>query len=634
MVFDRIRDAILVHRKAAVIVIHAVLAFLSLFLAFLIRFDFGGIPPTYGDLFRMALPWAVGLKLLALFYFGSLSGLWRYVGVSDLVQIIKAVTISSLAFVVAVVLTLGHGFPRSIFLLDYVLTIVLFGGSRLCIRLFRESFRPAIRRTSGKRTLIIGAGDTGETAVRSLTNDHSGLYQIVGILDDDPHKKGLRMHGYRIIGTIAEAPELVRDLEVTEVLIAIPSAGKALVRKVVESCAGHDVNFRIMPAIRDLMTGALALDKIREVRVEDLLGRDPVQLDSARVVSHLGGECVLVTGAGGSIGSEICRQVAKFEPSRLVLFEVAESPLFDIENEIRESCPSLEVHGCVGDIKHADEVDAIFARFRPDRVYHAAAYKHVPLMEVHAVEAVRNNVMGTRHVVEACIRHRTGSFVLISTDKAVRPGNVMGATKRIGELIVARAHAPGSSFASVRFGNVLGSCGSVVPIFERQIRRGGPVRVTHPDMTRFFMTIPEAVELVLHASALAAGHDVFVLDMGEPVRIMDLARNMIELSGLAVGTDIKIEVTGVRPGEKLHEELVTYGEALEPTQVDKISVLRKGEYAPGGPLFDQNLDRLIAAALARDQEKTLRLLSEIIRADEESALVTPPSRERTRDNTR
>jgi FlaA1/EpsC-like NDP-sugar epimerase len=392
---------------------------------------------------------------------------------------------------------------------------------------------------------------------------------------------------------------------------------------VVESCSGHDVNFRIMPAFRDLMTGTLALDKIREVRVEDLLGRDPVHLDSVRVVSHLGGRTVLVTGAGGSIGSEICRQVAKFQPARLVLFEVAESPLFDIENEIRESFPSLEVHGCIGDIKHADEVEAVFSRFKPDRVFHAAAYKHVPLMEAHAVEAVRNNVMGTKHVVEACVRHRTESFVLISTDKAVRPGNVMGATKRIGELIVARAEAPGSNFASVRFGNVLGSSGSVVPIFERQIRRGGPVRVTHPDMTRFFMTIPEAVELVLHAGALASGHDVFVLDMGDPVRIMDLARNMIELSGLAVGADVKIEVTGMRPGEKLHEELVTYGEALEPTQVGKISVLRKGRSAPGGPLFGQKLDRLIEAALNRDGQEALGLIRELIRADEESALAAP-----------
>ncbi len=611
-------NLVIPNRQAISLVLQLLLGVIAFILAFLIRFDFSAIPPRFETLMMMALPVSTGIKGFAVIYFGLTSGLWRYVGINDLSRILKAVAVSSVAFIIATLLLFGHGFPRSIYILDFLLTVSLLGGMRFAIRLFRESFRPMIRQISGKRTLIVGAGDAGEIALRSLMKDYMGVYQVVGFLDDDPAKRNMSIHGYPILGTVADAPRLVKELEITEVLVAISAASKQFIRDLVESCAGHNVNFRIMPAIKSFMTGEMQIEAIRKVKVEDLLGRDPIQLDRTIVAQQIQGKCVLITGAGGSIGSEIARQVAAYNPTKLVLVDFAESALFEIDRELREAHPVLDLCPCLVDVRHADDVNRIFQSEQPNQVFHAAAYKHVPLMEQHPTDAVRTNVFGTSNVVQAAVDHGVNRFVMISTDKAVRPGNIMGATKRLCELVVARQRQNGTQFASVRFGNVLGSSGSVIPIFEKQIAKGGPVRVTDPEMTRFFMTIPEAVELVLQASALAADNDVFVLDMGTPVKIMDLARNMIELSGMVVDGDIKIEITGARPGEKTHEELVTYGENLTKTSVDKIGRLNKNHDLVGGPGFEKNLARLLELAMKRDSAGTVELLWEMIQADQQT----------------
>jgi len=525
---------IITNRRGLSVALHLLLGAAAFVLAFFVRFDFTSIPSRYYELMLMALPISTGLKGFAIIYFGLSSGIWRYVGIDDLSRILKAVAASSLAFLVVSLFFFGHGFPRSIHILDFLLTIVFFGGIRFAIRLFRESFRPMLRTTSGKRTLIIGAGDAGEIALRSLMKDYMGVYNVVGFLDDAPGKKGMSIHGCPILGKVSDAPKLVKHLEITEVLIAISAASKQFIRSTVESCAGRNVNFRIMPAIKSFMTGEMEIETIRKVKLEDLLGRDSIKLDRDTVAGQLGGKCILITGAGGSIGSEIAHQIAAYAPEKLILLDFAESALFEIDRHLREEFPDVHVVPCLVDVREANDVMAVFEAHLPQKVFHAAAYKHVPLMEQHPIDAVRTNVLGTKNVVAASVKHGVKKFIMISTDKAVRPSSIMGATKRICELVVARQNTNYTQFASVRFGNVLGSNGSVIPIFEKQIARGGPVRVTDPNMTRYFMTIPEAVELVLQTSTIAKSNDVFVLDMGTPVKIIDLARNMIELSGMVV----------------------------------------------------------------------------------------------------
>ena len=615
----RLARGILQHRRSMSLALHMILGVAAFGIAFFIRFDFGCIPPQHLSLMLRALPVATGIKAITVQYFGLTSGLWRYVGINDLWRILRAVATSSLAFLVASLVFFGHGFPRSVYILDFLLTVALYGGVRFAIRLFRESFRPAIQGTSGKRTLIIGAGDAGEIALRSLMKNYMGVYNVVGFLDDDPGKEKMSIHGYPILGRVSDAAKLVKELEITEVLIAISAASKRFIRATVESCAAHNVNFRIMPAIKDLMTGEMEIEAIRKVKLEDLLGREPIHLNREAVSSQLHNKSILITGAGGSIGSEIARQVAAYSPSQLILLDFAESALFEIDRHVREEHTDIDVVPCLVDVRHADDVDDVFTKYRPHRVFHAAAYKHVPLMEQHPCDAVRTNILGTQNIVNAATRCNVEKLVMISTDKAVRPTSIMGATKRVCELVVARKGTGDTQFASVRFGNVLGSNGSVIPIFEKQIAKGGPVRVTDPQMTRYFMTIPEAVELVLQAGTLCEANDVFVLDMGTPVKIMDLARSMIELSGMVVDEDIRIEVTGARPGEKIHEELVTYGEDLLPTSVDKIGLLRKDHNHPGGGRFEKNLVRLEKAATKRDRIETVDYLWKIITEDQESA---------------
>jgi FlaA1/EpsC-like NDP-sugar epimerase len=605
---DKTKTVLLGNRRAVALALNAALGALAFMLAFLIRFDFQLIPTAQLKLMLIGLPIAAVLKTASAAAFGLTSGLWRYVSIKDLTRIIKAVSVSSIAFILIDVFLLTDNVPRSIYVLDYMLTIALFSGVKCSIRLFRETFRPMLAPPSGKRTLIIGAGDAGEIALRQMETHQHGVNMPVGFLDDDPGKQGMCIHGIPILGPVSAAATIVKTHAIAEVLIAISGASKSFVKTIVDDCAGHKVNFRILPAFKDLLTGAYDIDRIRPVKVEDLLGRDPIELDRTNVEQDLGGKCVLVTGAGGSIGSELARQIATFQPARLVLLDIAESPLFEIDRELTQRYPDLEIHAELVDIKHANEVEACFEQFRPERVYHAAAFKHVPLMEAHPGHAIRNNILGTRNLVRAAAACGTGHFVMISTDKAVKPSSVMGATKRVCERVVLSANGNGTHFAAVRFGNVLGSNGSVIPIFRKQIEGGGPVLVTHPKMTRYFMTIPEAVELVLQAGGMAEAGDTFVLEMGAPVKIVDLARSMIELSGMEADVDIEIKFTGLRPGEKLVEELADHGEGIEPTSVPKLNRLRMPDHRLPVAELDTAIDELEAAVIANDEAAARTLL--------------------------
>lgn len=611
------------YRRPVIIAVHVALAAASYYLAYAIRFiDYaspkwldGIIPLTEVNNFLHTLPYAVAFKLFALAYYHLYQGFWRYTSTNDLVRILKACTASTVALVVSVML-LRHtqGYPRSVFLLDWMFSVLSFGGIRFLVRLARETFDSPVADGPGRRTLIVGAGDCGEAALRELQKGMRAQYTVIGFLDDNPDKQGMLLHGVKVLGTIEEIAAVVRRETIEEVLFAVPAAPKQLIRQLVEQCQGCQVRFQIIPNMADFISGKIQAPRLREVELNDLLGRDPVHLEQSRVEADLRGMTVLVTGAGGSIGSELVRQVAAFQPARVIMVDIAESALFEIDRQLSELHPQLPRLAVLGDITDRPRMEALFASCRPNRVFHAAAYKHVPLMEAHPVEAVVNNVTGTRIVAEAARQFGVEKFVLISTDKAVHPRNVMGATKRCAELLLSTMTGGPTKFVAVRFGNVLGSNGSVVPVFHQQIATGGPVRVTHPDVTRYFMTIPEAVELLLQAAAQGRGDEVFMLEMGEPVSILALARNMIELSGLRVGEDIAIEFTGLRPGEKLHEELVVPGEDVSPTTVPKVLVHRHRHDTQQTATLALQLSELEAAAQRQERQGSLDRLFAICAA--------------------
>jgi len=577
----RVIDVALHQRQPLVWLINIALGALSYYVAFVIRFDsIHFFPRLHSSMsvsgWYISLLLAVSLKILLLIHFKVFTGLWRYVSIRDLMRLMHALILYAALFVTLTMLAWGHRIPRSVYLMDFVLSLLMYSGVRLSVRLYREFRSESGSRGSGRRFLIIGAGDAGEIAARSLLQTTNAVNSIVGYIDDDPSKEGRLIHGIPVLGGRAKTVDAIRSLHVSDVLFAISDAPKDLTEYVISACSGLSVSFRILPSFCDIATGRIEVQRIRGVEIEDLLGRRPVRLDSTGVRADLQGESVLVTGAGGSIGSELARQIAGFSPARLLLLDSAETPLFEIQQELLTRYPTLPLECLLCNIKNGQTVEKIFGQYRPTRVYHAAAYKHVPMLEVHPEQAVLNNIGGTRHLAEAACRAGVKRFVMISTDKAVHPSSIMGASKRICELVVSAMPASsGTRFATVRFGNVLGSNGSVIPTFRRQIAEGGPITVTHPEMTRFFMTIPEAVQLVLHCGSMAEHNDIFVLDMGTPVRIMDLARNMIRLSGLEPDLNIEIRITGLRPGEKMHEELVTYGEELCQTSIEKINVLRR-----------------------------------------------------------
>jgi FlaA1/EpsC-like NDP-sugar epimerase len=543
--------------------------------SYALRFEFR-VPRLWVDRALLQAPLVVGLQVVGLAVAGVYAYIWRYVGLAELRGFGRGLGLAVLP-VIAIRL-LGHSVlaaPWSVVIIDGLLAVGGVVGLRVARRVVYETFeRTSTTPRRKKAVLLIGAGRAGVLAAREITGRGDGDLDIKGFVDDDELKTGSVIHGVKVLGTTRDLPRLVAEHSIDHVVITIARATRPEMRRLLEVCESVPVKARVIPGLWELLQGNVNVSRIRNVEIEDLLGREPVQLDMELVGRFLTERTVVVTGSGGSIGSELARQIARFGPRRLLLLEQAEGALFEIDRELQAKHPGTEIIPVICDVTDAARLDSIFARHRPDVVLHAAAHKHVPMMERNPGEAIKNNVVGTRSVAEAAGRHGVSAFVLISTDKAVNPTSVMGASKRVAELVLQslQRRFADTRFVAVRFGNVLGSAGSVIPIFREQILKGGPVTVTHPDMIRFFMTIPEASQLVLQAGAMGQGGEIFVLDMGEPVKILDLAKDMIRLSGLRPNDDIEIAFSGVRPGEKLFEELGTANEAVTKTRHPKIFI--------------------------------------------------------------
>ncbi|HET6656989.1 MAG TPA: nucleoside-diphosphate sugar epimerase/dehydratase [Gaiellaceae bacterium] len=557
-------------------VVDSGLVALAWILAFNIRFDYG-VPPRYEPFLGLDVVLVVvGVKILTFIVFGLYDHWWRYVSIRDVWRSLLAVGVASILAVTALYFwnPAPLRLPRGVIVIDWLILIGLVAGTRLAARTIFE--RPGRTRlvSRGRDVLVVGAGDAGQLILREMLKNPNLGYSPIGLVDDDPRKKNLRLHGVRVLGTTRDLGHLLRDNRPDEVIIAIPSAAGETRQRIVNVCRDVGVPLKTLPAVHELISGDLNLARqLREVQVEDVLGREAVELDLAAIASYVTGETVLVTGAGGSIGSELCRQIAALGADRIILVDHTENALVDLERELAYERRFNSTVPVLADVKNRAKMRRTFDRFRPGVVFHAAAYKHVPLMEANPVESVRNNVFGMGVVAEVASEFGCKRFVLVSTDKAVNPKNVLGQTKAVCEWIAEAAAARehnGTHFISVRFGNVLGSSGSVIPLFRRQIARGGPVTITHPEMTRYFMTIPEAVQLIIQAGAIGESGEIYVLDMGPPVKILDLAHNMIRLSGKEPDVDVQIDFIGVRPGEKLHEELWAVDENAEPTTHPKI----------------------------------------------------------------
>lgn len=535
-------------------------------IALLIRFD-GNIDNYYFQRLVSLMPIMVCIRLASFYGFGLYHRLWRYASINELVMIINSVTVSSLLIWICGML-LQSTLPSSIHFISWGLSIAFIGSSRLCIRVIK-SFR---WRMPGEysRVLIIGAGDAGAMIAREIEHCYYNTKELVGFIDDDHYKQQKMIYGVRVLGNCQDIRRIVMEQQISEIIIAMPSIAGGIVRQIVSECKQTSCSVRILPGMYELIDGKVTVQQLREIDVEDLLRREPVQLDLHEIAGYIGGKRVLVTGAGGSIGAELCRQIAKQSPSQLILLGKGENSIYEIDRELGNHFPDLKKIPVIADVRDGERIKRIFEQHRPQVIFHAAAHKHVPLMELQPGEAVRNNIFGTKTVAEEADRTGAEVFVMVSTDKAVNPTSVMGATKRVAELVVqSMSKISKTKFVVVRFGNVLGSRGSVIPLFKKQIAAGGPITITHPDMKRYFMTIPEAAQLVLQAGAMAKGGEVFVLDMGKPVKIVDLARDLMELSGVP-HADIKIKYTGIRPGEKLFEELLTAEEGTNATKHNKI----------------------------------------------------------------
>jgi len=591
-------EGLLPYRRSLILVTHVLLVAFAYFLAFLLRFEFS-VPADGWEIFFTTLPVLVLIRASVFAWFHLYGGLWRYVSMYDIRGILKAVTLSSLLFVVVALGIFADGFPRSVLVLDWVLCLALVGGVRLGIRALRESAgrqSPA----SGKRALVVGGGDAGEILMREMGRNPTLNYEVVGFVDDDPRKQQRRIHGIEVVGTVDQLSALSQSHKVQEILIAVPSATGEQNRRIFQYCRESGIPFKTVPALPDLLRGAAKIGQLREVKPEDLLGRDAVQMDLGRLRAELQGKRILVTGAGGSIGAELCRQLAAFEPEMLLLFDRAESSLYFIDLEIRRAHPSLKVVPIVGDILDRQQVEEVIQTYAPAFLYHAAAYKHVPLMEEHPLRAIQNNVFGTEVVAAAARLGGVKKFVLISTDKAVQPVSIMGMTKRVAEDLLQTYNGGSTSFVAVRFGNVLGSDGSVLPLFKWQIAAGGPITVTDPDATRYFMLLSEAAQLVIQAGAMGQCGEVFFLDMGAPIRILDMTQNLIRLSGLEPDRDISLELIGLRPGERLREELVREKEELITSEHKNIFMVKNHHFAVEA--FRQDIEVLRRLVAARDRE--------------------------------
>ena len=689
---------ILKYRKIFILLAHLGSFFVAMGLAFTLAFAYGDYSSRRRLVFQFPLLFAVALpiKLIVFKYFGQFRGWWRYVGLTDLLLILKASMMSLLLMVtiwygyvyyghkiipadyirnvedklvryeslakesvtleerrtygkkqanlkglydilqvsrIPIISVLRNQYPlnsvereqadivliqlndvkrsiEGVLVLDFFAAVIVLSGLRMLIRLYHEEFFSETR-GSARRYLVIGAGNAGEALLREMSRRTDVQYDVVGFIDDDPAKIGMNIHGIPVLGNVSQLPEICQKQNIDELAIAIPTATRKELRHVVQACQGTQLRFSTVPSITDIASGKLRVSQIRNVDINDLLGRDVVELDLAEIETFLKDKVLFVTGAGGSIGSEMCRQVCAFGPKLLLLVEQAENPLFFIERELRKNFPDVPIQAIICDIGDKVRVDQLFDEYQPDVVIHAAAHKHVPLMEGNPGEAIKNNVVGTRNIADAADRVGSENFVMISTDKAVNPTSIMGSSKRIAEMYIQELNTTSRThFVTVRFGNVLGSNGSVVPIFNKQIADGGPVTVTHPEMTRYFMTIPEASQLVLQAAAMGTGGEIFLLDMGEPVKIVDLARDLITLSGFRPGEDIEIEFSGLRPGEKLFEELSIEGEDMLPTKHPKIAIWKT--ISKERQILRTQIDKIIDIAPSQDRNKIVAAIKELI----------------------
>ena len=608
--------------------IDALLLAVAWYGAHLLRFNFD-IPTNYLSVMKRVFPVIITFKIVTFYFFDLYRGMWRYTSITDLLNIIKAASISCFLIISFVLFsTRFKGFARSVFIIDWCLTILFISGLRLSVRLYFElisqdkPWRIAVgtlfwplrqKRANCKNLLIIGAGDCGEKIFREIRDNARLGYNVVGFLDDHPSKVGMKIHGVPVIGVIRDIEMVAKSIRADEALIAIPSAKSEQMRRIVGYCKESGIEFKTVPSMGELINGKVTLSTIREVAYRDLLGREAVRLDETRIGDYLNSRSVLVTGAGGSIGSELCRQICRFRPETIMLYERAESPLYELDLELKQNFSGIKIMPLLGDIRDRRQLEKAFEASKPQAVFHAAAYKHVPMLELQPWKAVKNNILGTRNLIDMAQRFEIDRFVFVSTDKAVRPVNVMGASKRAAELLVQSqngSRASNTRFMIVRFGNVVGSIGSVVPLFKKQIEKGGPVTVTHPEVTRYFMTIPESCQLILQAGAMGEGGEIFILDMGTPIKIDDMARDLIRLSGFEPDVDIKIEYIGLRLGEKLYEELITEGEGILPTSHDKIMVLRGEEC--NVEVVNGKIDELARLAYDQEGEKIKATLREIV----------------------
>jgi len=610
-------------RRQIIMLAHIVAFAASLMMAFLLVNNMQFTPDWFVQQYPKLLLCFLIIKILVFAYFKQFQGWWRYVGISDLLAIVKASLVSTLILVVLwfgllsaeplrIYLRDLTTISQAVFILDMFATVVLLGGLRMAVRLYHEEFSTE-QAGKLKKFLIIGAGNAGEALLREIHRMPVEQYEVIGFIDDDPAKQGMNIHGIPVLGRVDQLPQICKKQEIDEIAIAMPSATAKQMRRVVQICEGAKIHFRTVPSVADIASGKFKVSQIRDIDINDLLGREAIQLDLDMIEQYIKGKVVLVTGAGGSIGSEMCRQVCYFAPKHLLLLEQAENALFFIDRNLRASFPQVSMELLICDITDKKRVEQIFERFKPEVVIHAAAHKHVPLMEANPGEAIKNNVVGTKTVADAADKFGASSFVMISTDKAVNPTSIMGSSKRIAELYIQDLGKTSKThFVTVRFGNVLGSNGSVVPIFKNQIAAGGPVTVTHPEMRRYFMTIPEASQLVLQAAAMGKkGGEIFVLDMGEPVKIVDLAKELITLSGFRPGEDIEIIFTGTRPGEKLFEELSIKGEDMVPTRHPKIGIWQRNVTLSRELLYEK-INNVIAIADTQDYKRIVENIKQLV----------------------
>ncbi len=598
------------NRIALLVILDLILITLSGFLALYIRFDFrfSRMDMTYVRYELRYLPVSLVLTIVLFVLFKLYRSVWRFASTTELLNVIGACSVS-LVLQIVIMACLKMRMPVSYYLMKYVILITGIGSLRFAYRILRmlQEKRTGLRGDARKNTMVVGAGEAGAMIIKEFQNSRYLDQKVCCVIDDNTAKHGKYLRGVKIVGGREEIPFYAHELKVEEIVVALPSVPQAEIREILQICQETGCEMKVLPGLYQMINGEVSVSKLRRVEIEDLLGREPIRLQVDSVMGYVSGKTILVTGGGGSIGSELCRQIAAHEPKRLIIVDIYENNAYDIQQELKQKFPNLDLVVLIASVRNTHRMESVFAAYRPDIVYHAAAHKHVPLMEDSPNEAVKNNVFGTYKTAQAADKHGVHRFVLISTDKAVNPTNIMGASKRICEMIIQMMNQRSKTdFVAVRFGNVLGSNGSVIPLFKKQIEQGGPVTVTHPEIIRYFMTIPEAVSLVLQAGALAKGGEIFVLDMGEPVKILDLAKNLIRLSGYKPFEDIQIEFTGLRPGEKLYEELLMSEEGLQETENKLIHIGKPIEFDEGKFLSDLEELRRIAEEDSLDIRRKVR----------------------------